>query len=59
MVVPHQYGFMSGQHFPPELVEELGKQGHSVHFGTMLFHTDNLYGMDTPRIMANFLRTFC
>jgi hypothetical protein len=25
----------------------------------MLFHTDNLYGMDTPRIMANLLRTFC
>ena len=59
VVVPHQYGFMSGQHFPPELIQELEKQGHSVHFGTMLFHTDNLYGMDTPRIMANLLRTFC
>ena len=59
VVVPHQYGFMAGQHFSTELVQELEKQGHAVHFGTMLFHTDNLYGMDTPRIMANLLRTFC
>ncbi len=59
VVVPHQYGFMAGQRFTPELVQELEKQGHSVHFGTMLFHTENLYGMDTPRIMANLLRTFC
>lgn len=59
VVVPHQYGFMSGQHFSEELVAELAEQGHSVHFGTMLFHTENLYGMDTPRVMANLLRTFC
>ena len=60
VVVPHQYNFMaSGQRFPAELVQELEKQGHAVHFGTMLFHTENLYGMDTPRIMANLLRTFC
>ena len=60
VVVPHQYGFMSPtQRFPAELVQELEKQGHKVHFGTMLFHTDNLYGMDTPKIMANLLRTFC
>jgi hypothetical protein len=25
----------------------------------MLFHTDRFYGMDTPTIMANLLRTFC
>jgi hypothetical protein len=60
VVVPHQYGFMpSGQRFPAELVQELNKQGHAVHFGTMLFHTENLYGMDTPRTMASLLRTFC
>jgi hypothetical protein len=60
VVVPHQYNFMApGQRFPAELVQELEKQGHAVHFGTMLFHTENLYGMDTPRIMANLLRTFC
>lgn len=59
IVVPHQYGFMSGQRFPQELVSQLAKQGHTVHFGTMLFHTENLYGVDTPRVMANLLRTFC
>jgi hypothetical protein len=60
VVVPHQYGFMpTGQRFPAELVQELNKQGHAVHFGTMLFHTENLYGMDIPRTMASLLRTFC
>jgi len=59
VVVPHQYGFMFSQRFPPELVSELAKQGHEVHFGTMLFHTDGLYGMNTPTMLANLLRTFC
>lgn len=60
VVVPHQYNFMvREQRFSTELVQELEKQGHAVHFGTMLFHTENLYGMNTPRIMANLLRTFC
>ena len=60
VVVPHQYGFMSPtQRFPAELVTELAEQGHAVHFGTMLFHTEKFYGMDTPNIMANLLRTFC
>jgi len=59
IVIPHQYGFMTGQRFPAELVSQLAEQGHTVHFGTMLFHTENLYGMDTPRVMANLLRTFC
>jgi hypothetical protein len=59
VVVPHQYGFMFAQRFPAELVAELSKQGHEVHFGTMLFHTDGLYGMNTPTILANMLRTFC
>jgi hypothetical protein len=60
IVVPHQYNFMApGQRFSAELVQELEKQGHAVHFGTMLFHTENLFGTDTPRVMANLLRTFC
>jgi hypothetical protein len=58
IVVPHQFGFM-GSHFPGELITELENQGHKVHFGTMLFHTERLYGMNTPTIMANLLRTFC
>ena len=59
VVVPHQYGFMFAQRFPPELVAELAKQGHDVHFGTMLFHTDGLYGNSAPTMLANLLRTFC
>ena len=59
VVVPHQYGFMSGQRFPNELVVELESQGHAVHFGTMLFHTERFYGEDIPRVMADLLRSFC
>jgi hypothetical protein len=59
VIVPHQYGFGFSQRFPPELVVELARQGHQVHFGTMLFHTENFYGMNTPTVMANLLRTFC
>jgi uncharacterized protein len=59
VVVPHQYGFGEAQRFPKELVAELEKQGHSVQFGTMLFHTDHLYGTSTPTVIANLLRTFC
>jgi hypothetical protein len=58
IVIPHQFGF-AGMHFPPELIKELEAQGHVVHFGTMLFHTERFYGVDTPTIMANLLRTFC
>lgn len=58
VVVPHQHGF-AGMMFPPELKAELEKKGHIVHFGTMLFHTDKFYGVDTPTILANMLRTFC
>jgi uncharacterized protein len=58
VIVPHQFGF-AGMMFPPDLKKELEKQGHVVHYGTMLFHTDHLYGTDTPTIMANLLRTFC
>ncbi len=58
IVVPHQFGF-SGWKFDPALAEELKKQGHVVHYGTMLFHTENLYGTDTPRVLADMLRAFC
>jgi uncharacterized protein len=58
IVVPHQHGF-SNWKFDPALKAELEKQGHVVHYGTMLFHTDRFYGMDTPTVMASLLRTFC
>jgi len=60
IVVPHQYGFLrDGQRFPEELIPELEKQGHRVYFGTMLFHTDDLYGSRVPSMLAMVLRTFC
>jgi hypothetical protein len=59
VVVPHQYGFRDAQSFPAELADQLNKKGHTVHFGTMLFHTERFYGADTSRTMANLLRTFC
>ena len=59
VVVPHQYGFGPGQRFSPDLIPELEKKGHTVHFGTMLFHTDNFYGEKAPTIIANTLRAFC
>lgn len=59
VVVPHQYGFTETQRFPPELVTELEQQGHRVHFGTMLFHTDGFYGAGSPEAMAMILRTIC
>ena len=60
IVIPHQYGFMREvQRFPQELVSELEQQGHRVHFGTMLFHTDDLYGTRVPSALATLLRTFC
>jgi hypothetical protein len=58
IVIPWQFGFRDTQPFPQELVAELQKKGHQVHFGTMLFHTEDLYGTRTPQVMANLLRTF-
>jgi uncharacterized protein len=58
IVVPHQANFM-GWNFDAELKKELEKQGHVVHLGTMLFHTDGFYGTQTPTMLANMLRTFC
>jgi hypothetical protein len=61
IAIPHQYGFMSSpsQRFPAELIASLEKQGHCVHFGTMLFHTENMLQSNVPRALANMLRTFC
>ena len=61
VAIPHQYGFMSepGQHFPAQLIADLQKKGHEVHFGTMIFHTENMYGNNTSRALANILRNFC
>ena len=60
VVVPWQFGFKEdeGNPFPQELVNELREKKHLVHFGTMLFHTDNLYGTNTPKALANILRIF-
>lgn len=59
IVIPHQYGFDEESLFPSEIVETLRNNGHEVHFGTMLFHTEKLYGFSTPAVIANFLRCFC
>lgn len=60
IVIPHQYDFFRKDNaFPKELVDDLKNDGHSVHFGTMLFHTDKLFGTNVPTVIANFLRCFC
>ena len=60
IVVPHQWDFRRPVNlFPRELVKNLRESGHEVHFGTMLFHTDNLYASSAPTLMANVLRCFC
>ena len=58
VVIPWSFGTGRGQPFPPELKAELEEKGHQVHFSTMLFHTGDLYGSQTPTIMANLLRIF-
>jgi hypothetical protein len=58
VVIPWQYGFRETQPIPRERVAELQRKGHQVHFGTMLFHTEDLYGIKTPQVMATLLRTF-
>lgn len=60
IIIPHQYGFgASGQRFPQELVARARAEGHEVYFGTMLFHTDKLFGPGVPQWVAEFLRMFC
>ncbi|MFH2011483.1 MAG: hypothetical protein ABIJ37_02070 [Pseudomonadota bacterium] len=58
VVIPWQFGFRDTHPFPLELIAELKGMGHQVNFGTMLFHTDDLYGTKTPQVMANLLRIF-
>jgi len=59
VVVPWQFGLRDGGNpFPQELVNELRGKKHLVHFGTMLFHTDSLYGTNAPKAMADILRVF-
>jgi uncharacterized protein len=58
IIVPHQFGFRETNPFPPELVTSLRQSGHEVHFATMLFHTDELYGSGNPTALANVLRCF-
>jgi hypothetical protein len=59
IVVPHQFDFVRKINpFPHELVKTLRESGHEVHFGTMLFHTENLYESNIPTLMANLLRCF-
>lgn len=60
IIVPHQFDFYREKNaFPPELVKDLKESGHDVHFGTMLFHTDDFYGTNNATTMANLLRCFC
>ena len=59
VVVPWQFGFKVDDHpFPQNIVNELRERKHLVHFGTMLFHTTDFYGMNVPQAMANLLRVF-
>ena len=58
IIVPHQYGFGPGQRFPKELVEQAQQQGHEVHFGTMLFHQEKMFGVGPAQWVADFLRVF-
>ena len=60
VVVPHQWDFHREVNaFPLELATTMRDAGHIVHFGTMLFHTSDLYESTTPLVMANLLRCFC
>jgi hypothetical protein len=59
VVVPHQFDFLrETNRFPQDLAKMLREAGHEVHFGTMLFHTEDFYGTSAPTLMANLLRCF-
>ncbi len=59
IIIPHQYDFSRTDNpFHRELISVLEEAGHKVHFGTMLFHTEKLFGSDIPSVVANFLRCF-
>jgi hypothetical protein len=60
VIIPHQWDFHREVNpFPPELAATLREAGHVVHFGTMLFHTGELFGSPVPQLMADLLRCFC
>jgi uncharacterized protein len=49
IVIPHQWDFHREINaFPQDLAKTLRDAGHVVHFGTMLFHTNDLYESTTP-----------
>lgn len=61
IIIPHQFGFASEpkQFFPNELVVDLEKKGHKVHFASMLFHSEDLLQDNGSKALARILRTFC
>ena len=59
VIIPHQFGFREKREFSQETETRARNEGHVVHWGTMLFHTDKLYGSETPTLIANYLRCFC
>jgi uncharacterized protein len=59
IILPHQYGTREEQRFPRELVERAEREGHVVHFGTMLFAMGRLFGFSAGGAVADFLRVFC
>jgi len=59
VVVPWQFGFKGKENpFPQDLINALREKKHIVHFGTMLFHTTDLYNTNIPQALANILRVF-
>lgn len=59
IILPHQYGTRAEQRFPDELVERARREGHVVHFGTMLFAMGRLFGFSVGSAVQDFLRVFC
>ena len=59
VIIPHQFGFREKREFAEEIEKRAHDEGHILHWGTMLFHTDKLYGNDVPTLIANYLRCFC
>jgi len=59
VIIPHQFGFREQRDFSEAVELRARDEGHVVHWGTMLFHTTELYGSETPTVIANILRCFC
>jgi hypothetical protein len=57
VVIPHQRGFRDEERFDMEVAAEVERDGHRVHWSTMLFHTNDLYGTSAPTALATVLRT--